>query len=179
MFGTEPIFTGGCCPWTLLQPRSVAFEFIPNFHQHIYLIKAVVLAHRPPISIPRTTVAPALLEELLGEIGSLASVYHKPSETFIGKGRIGADAVRKAGEYVFFHACRTGLAFLPSINFKRQGGLVKMMYFIGLGLADEKDITLKGLEIVKSAERVYLEMYTAVLLVDQAKLVSAEPLLSS
>jgi AP-1 complex subunit beta-1 len=46
-------------------------------------------------------VAPALLEELLGEVGSLASVYHKPSETFIGKGRIGADAVRKAGEYVF------------------------------------------------------------------------------
>jgi len=45
-------------------------------------------------------VAPALLEELLGEIGSLASVYHKPAETFIGKGRIGADAVRKGGEYV-------------------------------------------------------------------------------
>ncbi|KAF8904744.1 armadillo-type protein [Gymnopilus junonius] len=51
-----------------------------------------------PISIPRTTVAPALLEELLGEIGTLASVYHKPAETFIGKGRIGADAVRKGGE---------------------------------------------------------------------------------
>ncbi|PPQ98468.1 hypothetical protein CVT26_013869 [Gymnopilus dilepis] len=61
--------------------------------------KAVVLAHRPPISIPRTTVAPALLEELLGEIGTLASVYHKPAETFIGKGRIGADAVRKGGEH--------------------------------------------------------------------------------
>ncbi|KAJ7802428.1 adaptin N terminal region-domain-containing protein [Mycena olivaceomarginata] len=43
--------------------------------------KAVVLAHRPPISIPRTTVAPGLLEELLGEISSLASVYHKPEET--------------------------------------------------------------------------------------------------
>ncbi|KJA22149.1 hypothetical protein HYPSUDRAFT_41297 [Hypholoma sublateritium FD-334 SS-4] len=60
--------------------------------------KAVVLAHRPPISIPRTTVPPALLEELLGEVGTLASVYHKPAETFIGKGRIGADAVRKAGD---------------------------------------------------------------------------------
>ncbi|KAF8217922.1 clathrin binding protein [Mycena galopus ATCC 62051] len=56
--------------------------------------KAVVLAHRPPISIPRTTVAPALLEELLGEISSLASVYHKPEETFIGRGRVGADSVR-------------------------------------------------------------------------------------
>ncbi|KAJ3476998.1 hypothetical protein NLI96_g10766 [Meripilus lineatus] len=40
--------------------------------------KSVVLAHRPPITLPRTTVSPALLEELLGEIGSLASVYHKP-----------------------------------------------------------------------------------------------------
>ncbi|KAF8153980.1 adaptin N terminal region-domain-containing protein [Crassisporium funariophilum] len=60
--------------------------------------KAVVLSHRPPISIPRTTVSPALLEELLGEVGSLASVYHKPAETFIGRGRIGADAVRKGAE---------------------------------------------------------------------------------
>ena len=43
---------------------------------------------------------PALLEELLGEIGSLASAYHKPAQTFIGRGRIGADAVRKGEEYV-------------------------------------------------------------------------------
>ncbi|KAF6749505.1 clathrin binding protein [Ephemerocybe angulata] len=60
--------------------------------------KSVVLSHRPPISIPRTTVAPAVLEELIGEIGSLASVYHKPAETFIGKGRLSADAIqRKVG----------------------------------------------------------------------------------
>ncbi len=65
------------------------------------LLQAVVLAHRPPISLPRTTVSPALLEELLGEIGSLASVYHKPAETFVGRGRIGADSVvRKVTEYV-------------------------------------------------------------------------------
>ncbi|KAF7421108.1 beta-adaptin [Pleurotus ostreatus] len=57
--------------------------------------KAVVLAHRPPISIPQTTVSPALLEELLGEISSLASVYHKPEETFIGGGRVGADSVQR------------------------------------------------------------------------------------
>ncbi|KAF8591723.1 Adaptor protein complex beta subunit [Ramaria rubella] len=57
--------------------------------------KAVVLAHRPPISIPRTTVSPALLEELLGEISSLASVYHKPAETFVGQGKYGADAVQR------------------------------------------------------------------------------------
>ena len=46
-----------------------------------------------------------------------------------------------------------------------------MLYFIGLGLADEKDITVKGLEIVKRAERVYLEAYTAILLVDKEQLV--------
>jgi len=50
-----------------------------------------------------------------------------------------------------------------------------MLYFIGLGLADEKDITVKGLEIVKRAERVYLEAYTAVLLVEKDKLVILFP----
>ncbi|KAK6428529.1 diphthine synthase, partial [Oleoguttula sp. CCFEE 5521] len=47
-----------------------------------------------------------------------------------------------------------------------------MLYIIGLGLADERDISVKGLEIVKRAERVYLEAYTAVLLVDKDVLVS-------
>ncbi|KAG1839308.1 adaptin N terminal region-domain-containing protein [Suillus subalutaceus] len=62
--------------------------------------KAVVLAHRPPISIPRTTVSPALLEELLGEISSLASVYHKPAQTFVGHGRVGADSVQRIGSEI-------------------------------------------------------------------------------
>lgn len=47
-----------------------------------------------------------------------------------------------------------------------------MFYIIGLGLADEKDISVQGLEIVKQADRVYLEAYTAVLLVDKERLVS-------
>lgn len=38
------------------------------------------------------------------------------------------------------------------------------LYFIGIGLCDEKDITLKGLEIVKKADVVYLENYTSVLI---------------
>jgi diphthine synthase len=46
-----------------------------------------------------------------------------------------------------------------------------MFYFIGLGLTDEKDITVKGLEIVQRAERVYLEGYTAILMVSKEKLV--------
>jgi hypothetical protein len=57
--------------------------------------KAVVLADRPPITLPQTTLSPALLEELIGEISSLASAYHKPEETFVGRGRLGADTLQK------------------------------------------------------------------------------------
>jgi len=57
--------------------------------------KAVILAHRPPISIPRTNVSPAILDELISEISTLASVYHKPAGTFIGLGRIGADSMQR------------------------------------------------------------------------------------
>ena len=35
------------------------------------------------------------------------------------------------------------------------------LYFIGIGLNDEKDISIKGLEIVKKADSVYLENYTS------------------
>ncbi|KAI1891924.1 hypothetical protein AGOR_G00148720 [Albula goreensis] len=40
-----------------------------------------------------------------------------------------------------------------------------MLYLIGLGLGDTKDITIKGLEIVKKCTRVYLEAYTSILTV--------------
>jgi diphthine synthase len=35
------------------------------------------------------------------------------------------------------------------------------LYFIGLGLSDERDISVKGLEAVKGCERIYLEHYTS------------------
>ena len=35
------------------------------------------------------------------------------------------------------------------------------LYIIGIGLADEKDITVKGLEAIKKCDRVYLENYTS------------------
>ena len=44
------------------------------------------------------------------------------------------------------------------------------LYFIGLGLSDEKDITVKGLEIVKKSEKVFLERYTSILNIDVKKL---------
>jgi diphthine synthase len=45
------------------------------------------------------------------------------------------------------------------------------LYLIGLGLGDEKDITVKGLEIIKKCHSVYLETYTSLLGVDKEKLV--------
>lgn len=38
-----------------------------------------------------------------------------------------------------------------------------MLYFIGLGLNNEKDITINGLEAIKKCDLVYLENYTSVL----------------
>lgn len=43
-----------------------------------------------------TTLPPALLEQLLTELSTLASVYHKPPESFVGKGRFGADEIQQA-----------------------------------------------------------------------------------
>lgn len=37
------------------------------------------------------------------------------------------------------------------------------LYFIGIGLNDEKDITVKGLETVKKCDHIYLEYYTSIL----------------
>jgi len=39
-----------------------------------------------------------------------------------------------------------------------------------LGLGDEKDITVKGLEVVQKCERVYLEHYTSILTVGKEAL---------
>ena len=64
-----------------------------------------------------------------------------------------------------------------------------MFYIIGLGLCDEKDITVRGLEVrplltpprptsnpapkaVKGCSRVYLEAYTSILMVQKERLVS-------
>jgi diphthine synthase len=44
------------------------------------------------------------------------------------------------------------------------------LYMIGLGLWDEKDITVKGLEAIKKCSKVFLENYTSKLGVDVAKL---------
>lgn len=48
--------------------------------------------------------------------------------------------------------------------------LYTMLYLIGIGLGDEKDITLKGLEIARLSDFVYLENYTSIINVSIKKL---------
>ena len=36
-----------------------------------------------------------------------------------------------------------------------------MLYLVGLGMGNHKDITLKGLEIVKKADKIYIDTYTS------------------
>ena len=45
-----------------------------------------------------------------------------------------------------------------------------MLSIIGIGLSDEKDITVKGLEIIRKSDAVYLENYTSILNVPVEKL---------
>jgi len=48
--------------------------------------------------------------------------------------------------------------------------IVNMLYIIGLGLGDVKDITVKGLELVRKCDKVYLEHYTSILTVGHQEL---------
>lgn len=45
-----------------------------------------------------------------------------------------------------------------------------VLYIVGLGLGDEKDVTVRGLEAIKKSSKVFLEAYTSVLRIDKAKL---------
>ncbi|KIY92977.1 diphthine synthase [Monoraphidium neglectum] len=45
-----------------------------------------------------------------------------------------------------------------------------VLYLIGLGLYDERDITLRGLDAVRGCARIYLEAYTSILLCDKLRL---------
>ncbi|KAI8337142.1 adaptin N terminal region-domain-containing protein [Chlamydoabsidia padenii] len=58
--------------------------------------KAVVLSEKPPVAGEGAGLSPALLDDLLYHIGTLASVYHKPPETFIAGKKYGADNVTRS-----------------------------------------------------------------------------------
>jgi len=58
--------------------------------------KNIILSEKPPITTTIKSLPPVLLDKLLNELSTLASVYHKPPEQFVGQGRFGADAVQQA-----------------------------------------------------------------------------------
>lgn len=45
-----------------------------------------------------------------------------------------------------------------------------VLFIIGLGLGDEKDVTIRGLEAIKSSSLVFLEAYTSILSVEKEKM---------
>jgi len=58
------------------------------------------------------------------------------------------------------------LSLFVIVDLSNQEGALfsrKMLYIIGLGLGDEQDITLKGLEAIKKCDKVYMEAYTSLL----------------
>lgn len=48
--------------------------------------------------------------------------------------------------------------------------ITRMLYLIGLGLGDETDITLRGLNALKKCSRIYLESYTSILGIPASRL---------
>ncbi|GAA5993778.1 hypothetical protein JCM11641_000917 [Rhodosporidiobolus odoratus] len=59
--------------------------------------KQIILAARPPITLPTTSVPPALLDELIRELGTLSAAYHKPVQAFVAGGKLGADQIATGG----------------------------------------------------------------------------------
>lgn len=56
--------------------------------------------------------------------------------------------------------------FAPSSGSQPTG----VLHLIGLGLGDERDVTLRGLDLIRSAGTVYLEAYTSILGVSSSSL---------
>lgn len=50
--------------------------------------RGVVLAEKPRITTEAARMDPSLRDELLASIATLASVYHRPGDTFIARGRV-------------------------------------------------------------------------------------------
>ncbi|RYP75308.1 hypothetical protein DL770_007431 [Monosporascus sp. CRB-9-2] len=76
--------------------RDRAYVYWRLLSGDLDIAKSIILSPKPAISTTMTSLPPALLEQLLGELSTLASVYHKPPESFVGKGRFGADEIQRA-----------------------------------------------------------------------------------
>ncbi|KAJ2905001.1 hypothetical protein MKZ38_006657 [Zalerion maritima] len=76
--------------------RDRAYVYWRLLSGDLAIAKNIVLKEKPPIETTMTSLPPALLEQLLGELSTLASVYHKPPESFVGHGRYGAVEIQRA-----------------------------------------------------------------------------------
>jgi len=56
-------------------------------------------------------------------------------------------------------------------TYLHYSSITAMLYLMGLELCDATDITVKGLEVVRKASRVYLEAYASILTVGKEALV--------
>lgn len=76
--------------------RDRAYVYWRLLSGDLSIAKNIILSDKPPITTTMSSLPPALLDELLSELSTLASVYHKPPATFVGAGRYGADAIQNA-----------------------------------------------------------------------------------
>ncbi|KAL7951274.1 adaptin N terminal region domain-containing protein [Trichoderma barbatum] len=76
--------------------RDRAYVYWRLLSGDLEVAKSIVLSQKPTISTTMTSLPATLLEQLLSELSTLASVYHKPPEAFVGKGRFGADEIQRA-----------------------------------------------------------------------------------
>ena len=97
--------------------RDRAYVYWRLLSSNAQIAQNVVLSHKPPIQTTIQSLPTGLLDQLLQEISTLASVYHKPPETFVGHGKYGADAVQRAAiEY----ATIFGFQFSCALTVKRE-----------------------------------------------------------
>lgn len=84
--------------------RDRAYVYWRLLSSDTNVAKGVVLADKPPITATVKSLPKPVLDQLLSEMSSLASVYHKLPEAFLGHGRFGAEAMQNAAiEYVLYH----------------------------------------------------------------------------
>ncbi|RQM07607.1 hypothetical protein DH86_00002068 [Scytalidium sp. 3C] len=76
--------------------RDRAYVYWRLLSGDLQVAKNIVLSEKPPITTTMSSLSPVLLQQLLNELSTLASVYHKPPESFVGHGRFGADAIQRA-----------------------------------------------------------------------------------
>lgn len=100
--------------------RDRAYVYWRLLSSNSQTAQSVVLSDKPPITTTIQSLPPALLDQLISELSTLASVYHKPPETFVGHGKYGADAVQKAAiEYVHLSIyTQSDLIWLQGANAK-------------------------------------------------------------